>query len=194
MRKLQVQGVHHITLTGADRQTSIDFWEGLLGMPFIFDQPNLDNPDEGHLYFDPGDGRLITVFMDETRTYDKRRTPTEPGCVHHLAFNLSRAVFSQTVARLDERKIGHSGVKDRGFMDSIYFKDPMGLLIELACYKFEPPMGCSHADVMIEAHRLRTARGHYNIAEEHLADAIEMLVERRQQSLTPDRSAKDPYG
>ena len=30
MRKLQVQGVHHITLTGADRQTSIDFWEGVI--------------------------------------------------------------------------------------------------------------------------------------------------------------------
>ncbi|MBP8947477.1 MAG: VOC family protein, partial [Candidatus Promineofilum sp.] len=41
MRKLQTQGVHHITLIGADRQTSIDFWEGVLGMPFIFEQPNL---------------------------------------------------------------------------------------------------------------------------------------------------------
>ena len=47
IRKIQTQGVHHITLVGADRQTSIDFWEGVLGMPFIFDQPNLDNPDEG---------------------------------------------------------------------------------------------------------------------------------------------------
>ena len=42
MQKLQSQGVHHITLTGADRQTSIDFWEGVLGMPFVFEQPNLD--------------------------------------------------------------------------------------------------------------------------------------------------------
>ena len=43
MQKLQTQGLHHITLVGADRQTSIDFWEGLLGMPFVFEQPNLDN-------------------------------------------------------------------------------------------------------------------------------------------------------
>ena len=42
MQKLQSQGVHHITLVGAGRQTSIDFWEGVLGMPFIFEQPNLD--------------------------------------------------------------------------------------------------------------------------------------------------------
>ncbi|MYM54361.1 VOC family protein [Thalassovita mangrovi] len=186
MRKLQAQGIHHITLTGADRQTSIDFWEGLLGMPFVFEQPNLDNPDEGHLYFDPGDGRLITVFTNETRKPDPKRTPTDPGCVHHLAINLSRATFSQAVTRLEERGIGHSGVKDRGFMDSIYFKDPMGFLIELACYRFEPPFGCSHADVMIEAHRIRVARGDYNIAEEHLADAIQLLVERRQQTLSRD--------
>ncbi|WP_121064859.1 VOC family protein [Chachezhania antarctica] len=193
MRKLQAQGVHHITLTGADRQTSIDFWEGLLGMPFIFDQPNLDNPDEGHLYFDPGDGRLITVFTNETRTPDKRRTPTDPGCVHHLAFNVSKATFSQAVTRLDERGIGHSGVKDRGFMDSIYFKDPMGLLIELASYRFEPPVGCTHADVMIEAHRKRVEAGDYNIQESHLADAIELLVLRRQGSLSEDRAPKNPY-
>ena len=59
MKKLQTQGVHHITIVGADRQTSIDFWEGLLGMPFVFEQPNLDNAAESHLYFDPGDGRLV---------------------------------------------------------------------------------------------------------------------------------------
>lgn len=193
MKKLQAQGVHHITLTGADRQTSIDFWEGVLGMPFIFDQPNLDNPDEGHLYFDPGDGRLITVFTNETRKPDSRRTPTEPGCVHHLAFNVSKATFSQAVARLDERGISHTGPKDRGFMDSIYFKDPMGLMIELACYRFEPPEGHRHADVMIEAHRMRVAAGDYNITEAHLADAIELLVHRSHQSLSEDRSAKNPY-
>ncbi len=193
MKKIQAQGVHHITLTGADRQTSIDFWEGLLGMPFIFDQPNLDDPNQGHLYFDPGDGRLITVFTNETRKADPARTPMDPGCVHHLAFNVSRASFLMAVGRLDERGIEHTGVKDRGFMDSIYFTDPMGLLIELACYKFEPPFGCSHADVMIEAHRLRVARGDYNIQEGHLADAIEMLVERRQQSLSEDRGPKHPY-
>ena len=193
MRKIQTQGVHHITITGADRQTSIDFWEGVLGMPFVFDQPNLDNPDEGHVYFDPGDGRLITVFTNEDRKPDPKRTPTDAGCVHHLAFAVSKASFSQAVERLDQRGIKHSGPKDRGFMDSIYFKDPLGLLIELACYRFEPPFGYSHADVMIAAHRIRVARGDYNIQELHLADAIEELVAKRQGSLSDDRSAKDPY-
>ncbi len=179
MRKLQSQGVHHITIVGADRQTSIDFWEGLLGMPFVFEQPNLDRPSESHLYFDPGDGRLITIFTDEQRAVDSSRTPTDPGCVHHVAFALSQATFAQTVERLDERGISHSGVKDRGFMDSIYFEDPLGLLIELASYRFEPPAGHSHSDVLREAHRIRVAREDYNIDRVHLADAIEALVARR---------------
>ena len=159
MRKLQSQGVHHITLVGADRQTSIDFWEGVLGMPFVFEQPNLDKASESHLYFDPGDGRLITIFTDETRKPERTRTPTDIGCVHHIAFAVSRVTFLQAVERLDERKIRHSGVKDRGFMDSIYFQDPLGLLIELASYRFEPPPGHTHADVLMEAHRIRVARG-----------------------------------
>ncbi len=193
MRKLQSQGVHHITIVGADRRTSINFWEGVLGMPFVFEQPNLDNASESHLYFDPGDGRLITVFTNEERDVDATRTSTEPGCVHHLAFALSQATFRQAVERLDERGIRHSGVKDRGFMDSIYFEDPLGLLIELASYRFEPPPGYSHADVLLEAHAIRVERGGYNIEEEHLADALETLVSRSRSSLSSDRSPKNPY-
>ena len=42
-------------------------------------------------------------------------------------------------------------------------------------YKFEPPSGFTHADVLREAHNIRVAKGAYNIADEHLADAIETL-------------------
>ncbi|SDB25599.1 VOC family protein [Bauldia litoralis] len=193
MQKLQVQGVHHITLVGADRQTSIDFWEGVLGMPFVFEQPNLDAPAESHLYFDPGDGRLITIFTNEERKPDPQRTSTDIGAVHHVAFWVSRATFSQAIERLDARGIKHSGVKDRGFMDSIYFQDPLGLLIELAAYRFFPPEGVTHGEVLLEAHKIRVARGDYNIAEVHLADAIERIVARRRESLSDDRSPKNPY-
>jgi len=192
MQKLQTQGVHHITLVGADRQTSIDFWEGVLGMPFIFEQPNLDNAAESHIYFDPGDGRLITIFTREDRKPVHRRTPTDTGCVHHMAFNVSRAVWMQAVQRLEERGI-KPAVRDRMFMDSIYFEDPLGLLIELACYKFEAPAGYTHADVLFAAHNLRVARGDRAIMEVHLADAIEALVKGSTKSLSADRSPKDPY-
>ena len=78
-------------------------------------------------------------------------------------------------------------------MDSIYFDDPLGLLIELASYRFEPPDGFTHAEVLLEAHHLRSERGNHHIDTEHLADAIERLVERSRSSLSGDRRAADPY-
>jgi catechol 2,3-dioxygenase-like lactoylglutathione lyase family enzyme len=194
MRKIQTQGVHHITIVGAKREATIHFWEGVLGMPFVFEQPNLDNEAESHLYFDPGDGRLVTVFTNEEREpVGPPEDDKVPGRVHHLAFAVSKATFDQVVSRLDERGIRTSGVKDRGFMDSIYFHDPLGLLIELASYRFEPPAGCTHADVLFEAHRLRVEHGDQNINPSHLANAIELLVERSRPTLSADRSPKNPY-
>jgi catechol 2,3-dioxygenase-like lactoylglutathione lyase family enzyme len=193
MKRIQTQGVHHITMIGADRQTSIDFWEGVMGMPFIFEQPNLDVPSESHLYFDPGDGRLLTVFTNEERKPDPTRNPEGIGNLHHIAFTVSRASYTQISQRLDERGVKHTGEIDRGFMDSIYFRDPLGQLLECACYKFEPPTGATHVQVLFEAHKLRVERGDYNITDAHLADAIEILTHRYQGSLSADQTAKDPY-
>jgi glyoxalase family protein len=176
MQPIQSQGVHHITISGADRATSIDFWRGVLGMPFVFEQPNLDNPNENHLYFDPGDGRLITIFTDETRQPDTHKLPQTTGHVHHIAFHLSRSSFTAAQANLKARGITAFGPKDRGFMDSLYFRDPLGLLIELATWRFEPPAGFTHTDVLARAHRLRVASGDHNITDSNLAAAITALI------------------
>lgn len=184
MTPIPVQGVHHITLTGADRQTSIDFWHGVLGMPFVFEQPNLDDPEESHLYFDPGDGRLITVFTCEDRVPAGQPVSQGPGAVHHLAFAVSAAVFAGLAERLDRAGIAHSGPKDRGFMESIYFRDPLGLLIELASYTFVPPEGTTHAQVLMAAHKARRAAGDAAIETRHVADAI-AAIQARRASLAP---------
>lgn len=175
MPRIQTQGVHHITLNGADRQTSIDFWEGVLGMPFVFEQPNLDNHAVNHLYFDPGDGRLITIFTEESRT-PSGNVRDQIGSTHHLAFQVSLATYEHAEARLNARGIENTGRVDRGFMWSMYFRDPLGHRIELACYKFEPPAGHTHAQVLRRAHDIRVARGALNIEDVDLADAIEQMV------------------
>ena len=181
MKKIQVQGLHHITIVGSTRQTAVDFWQGVLGMPFLFEQPNLGKPDENHLYFDPGDGRLLTVFTNESRHDAGRPAPREIGCVEHLAFNVSRATFSLAPARLREHGIEFIQ-RDRGFMDSIYLQDPNGLKVELACYKFETPEGFRATDVLTKAFLLRVERGEHHITEEHLADAIELLLATRRRT------------
>jgi catechol 2,3-dioxygenase-like lactoylglutathione lyase family enzyme len=178
VKTIQVQGVHHITIVGSTKQSAVDFWQGVLGMPFVLEQPNLGKADENHLYFDPGDGRLLTVFTNESREDAVRPAPRDVGCVEHLAFNVSRATFTQAPARLRERGIEFIQ-RDRGFMDSIYLTDRNGLKVELACYKFETPEGFRAVDVLMKAQLLRVQRGDHHITEEHLADAIEQLLATR---------------
>lgn len=179
MTKLQTQGVHHITMVGSNREATIEFYQGVLGMPLIFEQPNLDVPEEVHLYFDTGDGRLLTFFVRPSRVNDPTPNPEGIGNLHHLAFNVSRATYTQVAERLQALGIENTGPIDRGFMDSIYFRDPNGQLLEMACYKFEPPVGYTHSDVLALAHRLRVQAGDYAISDKHLADAIIELSEQR---------------
>jgi glyoxalase family protein len=185
MTKIQAQGVHHITFVGSSREATIEFYQGLLGMPLVFEQPNLDVPEETHLYFDPGDGRLITFFCRPTRQADPTPNPEGIGNLHHLALTVSRATFTQVAARLEERGIANTGPIDRGFMDSIYFRDPNGQLLEMACFKFSPPPGHTLVDVLALAHNLRVAAGDYAIADKHLADAIAILSERPMPAAEP---------
>src|SRR5713101_1120516 len=184
MSKIQVQGIHHITFVGSNREATIDFYEGIIGMPLVIDQPNLDVPGETHLYFDAGDGRLVTFFVRPTRENDPTANPEGIGNLHHLALTVSRSTYTQVSQRLNERSIWNTGNIDRGFMDSIYFRDPNGQLLEMACYKFVPPEGYSIAEVLATAHRLRVSAGAYSIQETHLADAIAELTQRKANSIT----------
>ena len=190
MTKIQTQGVHHVTFVGSNREATIEFYQGFLGMPLVFEQPNLDVPDETHLYFDPGDGRLITFFVRPTRTNDPAPNPEGIGNLHHIAFTVSRATYTQIAARLQERGIKNTGPIDRGFMDSIYFRDPNGQLLEMACFKFTPPDGHSLADVLGLAHRLRVEAGDYAIGDSHLADALALLSERPAPVVPPASAAR----
>jgi glyoxalase family protein len=183
MTTIQAQGVHHVTFVGSNREATIEFYQGVLGMPLVFEQPNLDVPEEIHLYFDAGDGRLITFFVRPTRVDDPTPNPEGIGNLHHIAFAVSRATYTQVESRLNERGIWNTGPIDRGFMDSIYFRDPNGQLLEMACFKFVPPEGYSIADVLRLAHRLRVEAGDYNITDRHLADAIAELTVRKNPTL-----------
>ena len=177
---LQVQGVHHLTFVGSNREAVIEFYQGILGMRMVLDQPNLDVPGEEHLYFDPGDGCLLTYFVRPTRENDQAPNPEEIGNLHHMALTVSRAVYTQVVERLRDLGIENTGPIDRGFMDSIYFRDPNGQRLELACYKFVPPEGFTYADVLAAAHRIRVEAGDYNVADRHLAEAIHELSQRKE--------------
>src|SRR5579884_4483060 len=176
MSIIQTQGVHHITFVGSNREATIEFYEGVLGMPLVMDQPNLDVPEETHLYFDAGDGRLITFFVRENRSTDNTPTPESVGAVHHIAYQVSPEVFQRAEEGLEAAGYPNTGRVDRGFMDSLYFRDPNGFLIELAFYKFQPPPGHTRVEVLALAHKLRVAEGAYAITTAHCQRAVEQLA------------------
>ena len=105
----------------------------------------------------------------------KFKNKNEPGSVHHVAIWVSQSTIRIAEKNLNDNKISNTGIKDRGFMDSLYFKDPLGLLVEIASYKFEPPSGKSYAQVLEKAHELRLKRAAINIQDEDIALAIKHL-------------------
>ena len=136
-RKLQTQGVHHITLVGADRQTSIDFWRACSGCPSSSSSRTSTRGGEPSL-LRPGDGRLITIFTNEEREADPRPHLDDPAACAHRLRGLAGELHPGGRAPRRARHQPHA-VKDRGFMDSIYFEDPLGLLIELVLVSLRAP-------------------------------------------------------
>ena len=134
----QSQGVHHITLVGSDRQTSIDFSEGVLGMPFVFERPNL-RPGRPKATSTSTPATAASSPSSPTRAEPNRgaRRPSPAACIT-LAFAVSAATFRQAVERLDERSIEHSGVKDRGFIEFDLLRGP-----DEACWSSSPPIASS---------------------------------------------------
>ncbi len=54
------------------------------------------------------------------------------GAVHHVAFNISMADYDAWAARLSDLRIPNSGKVDRFWFKSLYFREPSGILFELA--------------------------------------------------------------
>lgn len=60
--------------------------------------------------------------------------PAQPGAggVHHVAFRVADEAYDAWAERLDAQRIGNSGPVDRYWFRSLYFRDPNGVLFELA--------------------------------------------------------------
>ncbi|MDZ5813352.1 VOC family protein, partial [Halorubrum sp. AD140] len=80
-------GTDHITVWGSNEADTLAFYRDLLGMPLVLRQPNLDDPSQTHLFFDTGDGRILTVFVSDERA-SARGQRVNRGAVHHLCFSV----------------------------------------------------------------------------------------------------------
>lgn len=169
---MSTTGTDHVTLIGSNEEDTIAFYRDVLGMPLVLRQPNLDDPSSTHLFFDTGDGRIITFFVGD---YPSDGSPQRPGigAVHHVAFSLDPEEFVETKESL--REAGHRFSEfDRGAFHSLYTRDHNGLTIELATDKYAIPDD-RRGEVLAAAHHHRVERGAEFVDDEDLEAALEYL-------------------
>ncbi|MFB6136903.1 MAG: VOC family protein [Halobacteriaceae archaeon] len=166
-------GTDHVTAIGSNEEDTIAFYRDLLGMPLVLRQPNLDDPSQTHLFFDTGDGRILTFFVNEDRQSDPRPNRTGVGGVHHLAFSIDPDEFGEVMDALEDAGHGYN-VFDRGIFQSIYTTDHNGLVIELSTDKYDVPDD-RRAEVLAETQRVREEAGADYAKDEHMETALENL-------------------
>ncbi|WP_372911049.1 VOC family protein [Salinigranum sp.] len=165
-------GWDHVTLVGSNADDTVAFYRDVLGLRLVVRQPNLDRAGVEHLFFDAGDGRLVTFFVDDSRESVKRQDPGV-GAVHHLAFRIEPAELPEIRARLEAA--GHRVSEyDRGAFHSLYTHDHNGLVVELAADKYVIPDD-RRAEVLARAQAARVAAGADYIGSDHLETALEDL-------------------
>jgi glyoxylase I family protein len=122
------RGVHHAAFICKDVEETIRFYQDFLGFPLVELVENRDYAGSSHFFFDIGNSNLLGFF--DFPGHDHPPFQETIGALQHMAISVSTEQFTEAKARLDEAHIEYLG-PDRGADDSLYFRDPNGLGLEL---------------------------------------------------------------
>ena len=153
-----MKGFSHVGLSTLDMDATRAFYEGVLGFTPV--RCDVIEFAEGgrirHVFFDVGNGEML-AFMEPHGIpgvpveYDTgiNRGLGVPEVFYHIAFDAdSHAALLATRAALLAKGVKVSPVVDHeGWVQSIYFKDPNGLLLEYAWQSRE--LGEADADMAV---------------------------------------------
>ena len=122
------RGLHHTALISSDVETTVRFYQDVLGFPLTELIENRDYPGSSHFFFDIGNGNLLGFF--DFPGHDHPDFSETIGGLQHLAISVSGEQFAAAKAKLDEAGVDYLG-PDRGVDDSLYLRDPNGVNVEL---------------------------------------------------------------
>jgi len=122
------RGVHHLAMVCSDVETTVRFYQDMLGFPLIEVMENRDYAGSTHFFHDIGNGNLLAFF--DFPGLGLGQAVEAHGSVQHVAISVDQAGFEAIKARLDAAGVPYLG-PDRGLTASIYVKDPDGVQIEL---------------------------------------------------------------
>jgi catechol 2,3-dioxygenase-like lactoylglutathione lyase family enzyme len=119
------RGLHHTALISSDVETTVRFYQDVLGFPLSELIENRDYPGSSHFFFDIGNGNLVAFF--DFPGLDVGPYAEVLGGLHHMAISVDPDRWQELVLLLTDagvEHVVHSGV-------SVYFRDPDGARIEL---------------------------------------------------------------
>ena len=123
-----VQGVHHLALICKYVEETIQFYQEFLGFPLVELVENRDYAGSSHFFFDIGNRNMLGFF--DFPGHEHPAFQETIGGVQHLAISISPEQFAAAKKKLDEAGVDYLG-PDRGVEDSMYFRDPNGVNVEL---------------------------------------------------------------
>lgn len=122
------RGIHHAAFVCKDVEETIRFYQDFLGFPLVELVENRDYTGSSHFFFDLGNHNLLGFF--DFPGHDHEPYKETIGALQHLAISVTSEQFENAKAKLDATGTDYLG-PDRGVLDSVYFRDPNGMGIEL---------------------------------------------------------------
>ena len=136
---MKIEKIHHVAYRCKDAKETVLWYKKMLDMDFVLaiaeDRvPSTGEPDPYmHIFLDAGMGNVLAFFELPTRP-EMGRDPNTPSWVQHIAFKVKdRAQLLAFKQHLEQSGVDVLGVTDHGAFHSIYFFDPSGHRLELAC-------------------------------------------------------------
>ena len=143
---MKLDRIHHVAYRCKDARQTVEWYVKHLNMDFVLaiaeDQvPSTKAPDPYmHVFLDAGAGNVL-AFFELPNSPEMGRDPNSPEWVQHIAFKVdSLETLTRVKASLQAEGIEVIGPTDHTIFKSIYFFDPNGHRLELACDVGTPEM------------------------------------------------------
>jgi len=128
-----IKGLHHNAYRCRDSEETRRFYEDFLGLPLVnafeIHETKSGRPTHTlHSFYAMDDGSCLAFFEAPDRPFDFKE---QHDFDLHIAVEVSRADLDRMFEKGKRAGIETRGISDHGFIDSIYFRDPNGYVIEL---------------------------------------------------------------
>jgi catechol-2,3-dioxygenase len=128
-----IKGLHHNAYRCRDSEETRQFYEDFLGLPLvqalrIKESKSGRRTDVLHTFYRMDDGSCLAFFEAPDMPFDFKH---QHDYDLHIALEVKRDDLRSMLQKGRRARIETRGVSDHGFIESIYFRDPNGYVIEL---------------------------------------------------------------